>query len=357
MIQPDLLGRLRLLAEAYRIPVPSAAERVNEPTPVGPVRPVDAEVEARLPDGRFRVFAAGQRFDVALPASTQPGDRVQVSVPVIRSDAASAAARGTAPGAEPAAVDAQLSAAGRFITQLAGSRPDEQAPGAMPAAQPLLPDAPVDAAVAAATLRELVALSGLFYESHQAEWVNNARETAQLLREPQGRFSPALAPESPAAAPPAGPAPAAPPQAQAAPAASPGAEQPAPPQLPIHPDAAPIVQQQLNALEARHIVWSGQIWPGQAMRWEIEESEERMRESGAEDTGRVWQTRIELVLPRLGRVEALVALGPAGLGIRLGADSAATDALFGDRLAELRAALAAAGLPAATIARESHARP
>jgi hypothetical protein len=338
MMPPDLFGRLRLLAEAYRLPALVVAGRVTEAAPAAAVRPVTAEVEARLPDGRFRVLVAGRNLDVALPAGTRPGDRVQIGLPEAAGGTAGAA------GAEPP--DTRLSVAGRFIAQLSTGRPSSAPPGSIPASQPVLPDAPVDTAVAAATLRELVALSGLFYESHQAEWLNNARETAQLRREPQGRLAPV---ESGGRA--AAPAPAAPQSSREATDAS----EPLPAMPPVHPDAEPIIQQQLNALEAHHLVWNGQIWPGQAMTWEIEEDADRAPgTAGDDERGAVWRTRVALDLPRLGRIDARLALGPAGLGIRLAADSDATDALLGERLEELRAALAAAGMPAASLTRGSH---
>lgn len=354
MIQPELFARLRLLAEAYRLPVTGPAERVNQIAPPSAVQQVLAEVESRLPDGRFRVLAAGQRFDVLLPTNTQPGERVRVSIAAARSDAPASAPAATAHAEE--SVHSQLSAAGRFVAELAlggGRAPPgaARAPGAIPPSQPLLPDAPVSPAVAAATLRELVALSGLFYESHQAEWVGGERTREQLLREPQGRLPPlpAALPRAGAQAASAPPAAAAPSTAEAAP------DFEAPPAL--HPAAAPLVQQQLNALEARHIVWSGQIWPGQPMRWEIEETQDEAPRAPGAPAARAWQTRVDLQLPQLGRVSALLTLGARGLQLRLAAELEPTRALLAAQSAELGAALAGAGLPPAFIGTGDRVQP
>ncbi|AOY94716.1 hypothetical protein BKK79_22725 [Cupriavidus sp. USMAA2-4] len=95
--------------------------------------------------------------------------------------------------------------------------------------QPLLPAAPAGAA-AAATLRSaltmLVNQSGMFYESHLAQWFNGARSLDALRQEPQGRLPAAPRPDAQDGAAAGTTAQA----AQAAPAATPDAR-PAPPVL------------------------------------------------------------------------------------------------------------------------------
>ncbi|MFL6668095.1 MAG: flagellar hook-length control protein FliK [Burkholderia ambifaria] len=194
-------------------------------------------------------------------------------------------------------------------------------------------DAPPVAALRAA-LAQAVSESGLFYESHLAQWLAGQRPLAALMREPQARLTaepvqPALdavqqdAPDVldellaqrlplPAAArtavPPGGAAPGgaaahslAP--AQNAPAAvRPGmassaatttdplgdhpdarwtparaelAAASADPQAqasaaPVHPAAVPIVRQQLDALATDQFRWAGEAWPGARLDWTIE---------------------------------------------------------------------------------------
>ena len=355
MIQPELLGRLRLLAEAYRLPVASLGDKPNEVAPIPGVRQVQAEVEARLADGRFRVLAAGERLEMELPAGTRPGDRVRIALPAPAS-AANAASHEAAPS-----VQSRLSPAGRLVAELAQRIPTDsngRAPGSISGAQPLLPDAPVRTDVAAATLRELIALSGLFYESHQAEWVSGTRDTRELQREPQAQLSPHLS--RPGTQGPAADSPS-PPQADAksgAPPSSAGDGSPlqAEPRdsrpMSLHPGSAPMVQQQLRTLEANHIMWTGQIWQGQPMRWEIEETGEQNVRS--KDTGRSWQTSVDLDLPKLGAIHAVMTLTGGSLGLRIHAEARATDTLFAERLVELRQAMLDAGLPVGGIVREAH---
>ena len=53
--------------------------------------------------------------------------------------------------------------------------------------------APPLPAVCAALLKDAVSKSGLFYESHQAQWVAGEKSLVDILREPQGRLSEARA--------------------------------------------------------------------------------------------------------------------------------------------------------------------
>jgi len=241
----------------------------------------------------------------------------------------------------PPSARSELSSAGRLVAQLAAQLLDPRTPGTIPATQPLLPNAPVDTQLAAATLRELVGLSGLFYESHQAEWVSGERDAQQLRREPQGQFDPAQVERRSATG------------VHTILADPLSAEAPFGRPLELHPGAAPLVQQQINALEARHIAWLGEVWQGQQMRWEIKDAEERAPDSA--EPAHVWRTRVVLNLPRLGAVTALFTLGAGGIGLRLHAESQSTSELIAQWLPELRGALGAAGLDITDIGRDARA--
>ncbi|MBY4768710.1 flagellar hook-length control protein FliK [Burkholderia ambifaria] len=194
-------------------------------------------------------------------------------------------------------------------------------------------DAPPVAALRAA-LAQAVSESGLFYESHLAQWLAGQRPLAALMREPQARLTaepvqPAadaaqqdapdvldelLAQRLPlpaaarAAVQPGAPAPggAAPhslapaqnaptavrpgmassaatttdplgdhPDARWTPARAELAAASADPQAqasaaPVHPAAVPIVRQQLDALATDQFRWAGQAWPGARLDWTIE---------------------------------------------------------------------------------------
>ncbi|WP_367032787.1 flagellar hook-length control protein FliK [Burkholderia semiarida] len=266
--------------------------------------------------------------------------------------------------------------------------------------------APPPVAALRAALAQAVSESGLFYESHLAQWLAGQRPLAALMREPQARLATAPAPADPEAVPreptdvldellaPRPPLPAAarataqPPAqggapardpAQAAPAAArPGASSPpdaadplaahadthwtparaglaaassdpqAQPLAPVHPAAVPLVRQQLDALATDQFRWTGEAWPGARLDWTIEPDEpghRAPRGGGDDDTGDgiAWRTRLTLTLPSLGTVDAELVLNGAQLVARLRANQTGADRLTRNEAA-LRQRLEGSGL-------------
>jgi hypothetical protein len=215
----------------------------------------------------------------------------------------------------------------------------------------LLAQPPTGAAQLAPALQEAIARSGLFYESHQAQWVEGRLPREALLREPQGRHSRA------------------PPHGAGARAGLPAvasaeiAGKPAPAEMAsagvnpavLPPDLQPLVQQQLDTAATQQILWRGEVWPGQVLDWEIEE-EPRARQEGEAEEPAQWRTRLRLALPRLGDVAATLQLTPLGVSIALEVPQAAAAAMR-DRRGELAGALSAAGVPLLGFAVGSHGTP
>jgi hypothetical protein len=101
----------------------------------------------------------------------------------------------------------------------------------------------------------------------------------------------------------------------------------------LHPATAEVVQQQLELLASGVFRWSGEPWPGAHMEWQLRE---QPREAAPEPAGRTWTTRLQLVLPSLGAVEAVLGLDASGaLQVRVGA----ADARAARELQAARAAL------------------
>jgi hypothetical protein len=180
----------------------------------------------------------------------------------------------------------------------------------------------------------------LFYESHQAQWVAGRRPLADLLREPQARHAPGLPSPTAASAPLATPVDL--PAGKSA-ADSLGSPVRSTPADPLPPELQPLVQQQLDAAAHQPILWRGEVWPGQTMNWEIREEKERRDTS--EEVAAQWQTRVRLVLPQLGELAADLSLTPAGVSIRLAAAEGRSSDALRNSLADLSAALGAAGVP------------
>lgn len=109
-------------------------------------------------------------------------------------------------------------------------------------------------------------------------------------------------------------------------------------------DIAPLVQQQLDGLANQNFAWQGQVWPGQKMWWEIGENPEDRNLVGEEADAR-WHTRLKLILPNLGGVDARLHLQAGGeLGIRIVSSSPSSESRLREGLPALHGQLEAAGL-------------
>ncbi|KWO48869.1 ribonuclease E [Burkholderia sp. MSMB1459WGS] len=260
---------------------------------------------------------------------------------------------------------------------------------------------PPPVAALRAALAQAVSESGLFYESHLAQWLAGQRPLAALLREPQARLATALAPADPEAVPhestdvldellaqrpslPAAARASAPPPAQGgAPARDPApaaarqsaslpldpadplaaptdtrwtparaelaaasSEPQAQPLATVHPAAVPLVRQQLDALATDQFRWTGEAWPGARLDWTIEPDEPGHRAPRGDDDpgdGIAWRTRLTLTLPSLGTVDAELVLNGAQLVARLRANQTGADRLTRHEAA-LRQRLEGSGL-------------
>ena len=219
-------------------------------------------------------------------------------------------------------------------------------------ALPLLaapPDAHgVDVEKLAQALQQGLSLSGLFYESHLAEWLAGERSTEQLRGEPQGRLPPlvrallgavpeqnASSENAPAHDTTAATYALAALRAYSQGAASAASSPPGQTELAamVDPRAQHLVQQQLQLLDNQQIPWQGSLWPGQPLEWTVVgpvDPDDRGRNGPAPG---LWRSRLRLHLPRLGEVDAELQLSQSTCRLQLYAAAS--------RLPQLRAALPA----------------
>ena len=178
--------------------------------------------------------------------------------------------------------------------------------------QPLWPQAqPALAPLLSATLASTVANSGLFYESHLAQYAAGTRTLAQLAQEPQARLD-------------------------TAPSGVPDALRQHGHGVPaelvaeaIHPEALALVRQQLELLTLPLFRWAGEAWPGTTMDWEIqEEPNEHQSADTQEVPAHRWTTRLAIRLPALGAVDLRLTLAGSTLQVHLAARELATVALL-----------------------------
>jgi hypothetical protein len=109
-------------------------------------------------------------------------------------------------------------------------------------------------------------------------------------------------------------------------------------------DLVPIVQQQLDALATQNYAWQGQIWPGQQMHWEIGNNSDGQHARADEMNAR-WETRLNVNLPSLGGIGAVIRLATNGdMKISMKANSESGEARLREAAGILNEQMAAAGL-------------
>ncbi len=400
MIPADLASRVRLLLDNEFQSLVRVQEIPADLPDLETGQRFSAKVESPLPDGTFRALVAGRTVTLAVPNGAKSGDVLELVVTGTQGKTITARLADTSEPAAATSSQPKLSPAGQLISQLLTGKQETQA-APLNRNEPLLPAPPTKAAPLTPLLRQAVSESGLFYESHQAQWVEGEMPLENLLREPQARAGLALAqtelqtsiqdspqtpdPEAPAdegtqnassqSQQPQSQAQSSQTQAQATPsrtanidvperntatsqpgndtkvqrAASSDDTQPAHgTALKIADQLMPLVHQQLDTLATHQAMWQGQVWPGQTMQWEIFDPEGQSQSSPdqAEDGEPApWQSTLRLKMPRLGGIEAQLIVTPAGVAIRVNADSPQAAQQLQNGGEALGNALEAAGVP------------
>lgn len=340
---------------------------------------VQATVTGQLPNGRFAVLIKDQLLDLNLPRNTQPGELLELVVAAKEPRLAFLLSQSQNPRPE------QQQATGVALSQV-GKQLGEMLNGAGSKVATLQQQAPLfeempEPAQLAQQLATRLTESGLFYESHQAEWVSGDRTLQSLLREPQARL-PAEANRSEAQNVPRQPLPdqartvsqgsartISPELARAnsetqqvsvradadqpralAEASAQQAKGVAPPEQAVRH----LVQQQVQLLENHPLVWQGQAWPGQPLQWQLQLENEKEAARPELDAQQVWQTRLDLDLPRLGSIGVSATLRAGQFSLRFEAGSTETVALLRSSLSQLADRFELAGLHLATTQVHHH---
>jgi len=171
----------------------------------------------------------------------------------------------------------------------------------------------------ATALKDAVGKSGLFYESHLAQWSNGARSLAELGDEPQMQRALTV------------------PDGQVRPSVA------------ADPATAQLINLQLQTQEQARITWQGQVWPGQDMRWEIQRDEsEHAGRQGGDEPEPGWQSALRLRFPMLGEIGARLVLRGKQLHLQLEAGDGVGPVLRA-HAARLETAMAAAGTPLSSL--------
>ena len=361
MLPANVINALQVLSRSDKPLVEAATDAPKQVSKLEPGQLLQGTVQSQVSEGLFKVQVAGQTLQMRLPGKIQSGDVLNLQVVATNPRLVFSISASTNPISTPE----QIGSSAKLLSDLAqkpmtkafvqqtGNAAVWQATGQMP-----------DSKQIAGALRDALANSGLFYESHQAQWVRGERSTAQLLVEPQNQLPDKLPaarqenqtvaaqdsqrnqlPEKLLSSLPTD-------QATRQQANDLNASSSATPQqgktsteasLPIAKELLPLVQQQLHTLETHQLTWVGQVWPGQQMQWEIQGQPERQHHSPQRDE-RQWSTEMELDLPNLGDVHARLVFAESGLRLTLHAADSATVNLFNRDLPQLRNSLADAGI-------------
>ncbi|HWT71656.1 MAG TPA: flagellar hook-length control protein FliK, partial [Oxalicibacterium sp.] len=340
----DITGaRPVLLIEATTPPAPvgdgrqDAFDRLSQ---LALGKEFQAQVLSRLVDGSYLVKIDDAVAGMKLPAGTKAGDVIDLTL--LATEPRPTFLLGKA---DSGAV-ASFSQAGRLIANLLQlAQQDGAPPAAIAGKVPLLAAPGAPGAHIASALQHAFSFSGLFYESHVAQWANGTRSLAELLKEPPAKLLlPLPAEQSPTQAGSAKPEqPAtlgAPPQVLPLPAdllrklavaakeaangerapsdilhelkgklliAQDGSDAPLRPDTTLNAEGAKLVSLQLDALEQRRVLWQGELFAGQPFEWEVADDTPRGRQ-GQDASAQSWQSSVRFSLPTLGAVQATVRL-------------------------------------------------
>jgi hypothetical protein len=226
---------------------------------------------------------------------------------------------------------ATLSPAARALTSaLTAAYPTPGVPVTIQGKLPLSAGGAPDPAQLSQRLQQALGDSGLFYESHVAQWAAGQRPLQDLQREPQMQRQVQLA--------------------------SQGKPEPAAQAAQGGPDlsAAQMINQQLHTQEQGKLHWQGEAWPGQPMQWRVERDSGDgggQQRSGRDEEAAapIWRSGVRFRFPLLGKVGANVTL--VGDQVHLQVLSATEDTAGTLRAwaGQLQDALAAAGAPLASL--------
>lgn len=155
------------------------------PLNLTPGQMVHGEVMANLANSRYLVRIANELLRMEIPLNLQPGQAVELTYVTDEPRLLFALSK-SANSATPV----QISDTGRWLNTLAQGAGDAPAASPLPRPSLVISGPPRDPALLAEGLKNVLTRSGVFYESHVAQWVRGERPLADLLREPQGQLSP-----------------------------------------------------------------------------------------------------------------------------------------------------------------------
>ena len=311
--------------------LPAAAADVTPKTgQLEPGQKIQGIVQTQVSPGVFNVRIGDQLTKMPLPAFIRTGDTIKLQVIATTPRLTFSMSAST----NPVSTNEQLSSIARLLSSLSQQPREKNTMQAMQSTPLLTTPQTMQSGQLAGLLQATLGNSGLFYESHQAQWLKGARSTEQLLQEPQNSAGSNPSTNKEASSILGG---------DISPASRMDTTASTEGKMPIIPDhLQSIVQQQFNALETRQVLWQGHIWPNQIMQWEIHE---QTAQTPATENQQQWTTQIHLDLPNLGMVSATLSFNSLGLSLTLNANTTATRTALGNASSQLITTMSDQGIP------------
>ena len=282
-----------------------------------------ALVEARLPNGNSRILVADSFLQMQLPEKFQPGNKLELIF--ISHEPSLKFLISSETSLEINENNASISTTGRFLGTLMQGTLKHSLPdilSSITSPPPILNKTPINSTELPSLLQKAIIQSGLFYESHQAQWINGENTLENLHHEPQSKLM-LVTTDMPAT--------------KSVMSASLNAD------MPINAQSIPLVLQQLATLETGHLFWHGEVWQNQPMEWDIYEQSHDSKENKPGPAAQ-WRTQIRLSMPELGDITAKIELNAQGIYIKLDASQLETASLLKNNQLPLTTDMQSAGL-------------
>lgn len=319
--------------------------------PVTPVRPVtaildsqssfaefvqgqkyQALIEARLFNGNSRVLVADKLLQMHLPENFQPGNKLEL-VFISQEPKLKFLILNETPPLDAGKNNTSISTTGRFLGVLMQdvlkpasaniTTTNTATAQSLTSPTTILTGSSINSTELPGLLQKAIVQSGLFYESHQAQWINGENTLESLHQEPQGKLMLVTAD---------------------LPAAKVAVSSALSPEMPVHTQTIPLVQQQLTTLETGHLFWRGEIWQGQPMEWDIYEHPQDKEKENESDQAAQWRTQLRLSMPQLGDITATIVINAQGINIKLNTSQPETASLLKNNQLPLTMDMQSAGL-------------
>lgn len=331
--KPDLVTPLTQIKSIT--PVSTDLDSQKNSSEFLPGQKYQALVDARLSNGNARVLIANQWFQMQLPENFQSGAKIELLVTSRLPELQFQIINGTQEQASDQL--ATISSTGKLISTLLQDAHKQSTPTSQntQTSPSISSGSSINSTELPSLLQKAISQSGLFYESHQAQWINGEKTLQSLHQEPQNKMNSTVMAAMDQSV------------ARAVAASSNTMD------VAVNNQINTLVTQQLSTLETGQVVWRGEIWHNQPMEWEIYEQPEDHKQNEHEQTVQ-WHTKLHLTMPNLGEITARIAFGPHGLTIKLDAIDRNTIDLLKNNQQPLASQIQAAGLNVQSVEIHQH---